>query len=673
MRILKGLLAVVIIMGFQSGFTLQAETKKGSDLLFDHNYLHHIEISIKKSEWNRFIRELEDDEKSGRYFKANFRYSGAAGVIEMDEVGFRIRGNTTRRIPYNRDMGTYHAAHFKIKFDKTFNQKKGTDAYKKRKKRDFFDLEALNLKWSKGDESHMREMYCYDLMNRAGVNAPRTGKTRVTIIIGNKPVYFGLYTIIEPIDKKFLRYRFGKKESRGELYKCLWQRHGPATLEYDRFFKNKIGVKKWQDKYRPSYDLKTKVRDDSKEKLIDFVKNLNELTGDQLREWVEKHLEVDRFLRYLAVNTLVGMPDDYWAMGNNYYLFINRDGRAEFIPYDYDNSLGQGWKPFDTGNVDIYKWHDLVKEFEGKDRPRPLVDAVLSVPEWKKQYRDYLVQFIEPGSGMFEFKDYKARFDRQYKIYSNYLQNDTGEGEIMLNHFLVESYFNEKTLSIVNQLGLKRERYNIGTIMKHDVEEAVELDGRIDEGMVTGFSEETGDVKSGPDAPGSMSASITAGRLHIFVPLSFVTDKSPVVTVYLSNVGNNTVKVDVSKTPDGRALIKDTLWERTAPESDIYYAYYPLVRGVGSEVVSKVQKFYYDNNKKQWGTSSNTRGTYYFFSDSGFEMSIPLKTIHADGASGKVINIGVTLDSDDGIADSIGGPDNKKTNRLYVAQSIAVP
>ena len=48
-----------------------------------------------------FVRALKANPKDGLYRKADFIYHDTSGDTIIKDVGFRIRGNTTRRIPYD--------------------------------------------------------------------------------------------------------------------------------------------------------------------------------------------------------------------------------------------------------------------------------------------------------------------------------------------------------------------------------------------------------------------------------------------------------------------------------------------------------------------------------------------------------------------------------------------
>jgi len=173
-------------------------------------------------------------------------------------------------------------------------------------------------------------------MNKAGVYTSRTGSTRLTITIDGEEHYFGIYTLIETVDQSFLTKRYGNANDNGNLYKCLWGNSGPATLEPvdEKFTGNPIfpeerviGVKDWETHYRPTYDLKTNEDIEDHTELLKFIDNINTLSGVELKDYLDVNFEVDRFLRYQAMNMLIGKWDDYWAMGNNYYLYFNNGGK----------------------------------------------------------------------------------------------------------------------------------------------------------------------------------------------------------------------------------------------------------------------------------------------------------------------------------------------------------
>ena len=116
---------------------------------------------------------------TGNYRKATFIYRGPAGDAIIEEVGFRTKGHYNR--PYPEDVfGDLHRGHFKVKFNRVFEQPEGSWEWEERSQRRFCKLRELEFRlnsnapdYGQWDTSQMREFYANDLLNRAGVYASR--------------------------------------------------------------------------------------------------------------------------------------------------------------------------------------------------------------------------------------------------------------------------------------------------------------------------------------------------------------------------------------------------------------------------------------------------------------------------------------------------------------------
>lgn len=434
---------------------------------FDHNNINRIDIIITEDEWKAFIAELEEDLFSDKYFKTDVIISSNDALhIEVPEVGMRIRGNTTRQVP--QQEGRFMPVHFKLKFNYVFDLEEDTLAYKARKKRRIVDMRSMNIKSRRPipDSSQIRELYAYDLFNQIGIAAPLTASAHVFLTIGQHTVDYGYYTVVEPIDKTFLRKRFGDEHNEGNLYKCLWQKGGPATLapkHPDEPFDDWIGVSDVLG-FNPTYDLKTNEDEPDHTRLLAFIERLNALEGNELKQYLDANFEIDQFLRYSAMNVLVGMPDDYRAMGNNYYLYFNESeegeqGKISFIPYDYDHSFGGGWLPFATDIVGIYDWDDLSGQFSGDDHysAHPLVDKVLDIPEYRQWYEHYLGLYVHEFNGNFSAAKFKQKFEQLKPLYdadgNGLIDSHIEDNVWLMESEAQENYFNNKVESIRSQLG----------------------------------------------------------------------------------------------------------------------------------------------------------------------------------------------------------------------------
>lgn len=199
---------------------------------------------------------------------------------------------------------------------------------------------------------------------------------------------------VEHVDDEFVQKRFGNRH--GNLYKCLY----PADLVY-------LGAdpevyKKFHGDRQP-YDLKTNQDKNDYSDLAHFIDVINNTPARQFRTELEKVFNVDNFLKWLAVNVLVGGWDDYWYLKNNYYLYHNTaTDKFEFIPYDYDNTYGIDWVGGDWATRNIYRWGNTQEK-------RPLVTRILELPEYRYRYTLYLETLM---NNEFSFEAQQPRIDR---------------------------------------------------------------------------------------------------------------------------------------------------------------------------------------------------------------------------------------------------------------------
>lgn len=352
----------------------------------------------------------------------------------------RLRGNTSRIRPQQGD--NYYQAHFKIDFeewieDDTIEEGKLAGCMK-----------GIILKRFKDDPTYVREVFGYNFFRNNGIwTAPRAGYTRLFINIieeDGKPTEldYGVYAMIEEINKQFLKERseittqIGTKfnGNKGNLWKCCWQSSGASmTTDFDAYCS--FGVEEiFLDEaksMRYDYDLKTNKDDliSARDEFIDFIYALNDLsTVEEIKAFYEKKMDVDLFLKTYACNVLLGMDDDYWNNKNNYYFYFDKKGKCYFIPYDYDNILGTNCFD-DTATENPIEW--------GRDGVKaPLIEKLLSVPEYKQMYVDYLLELSEESSfvegskteiqrlqGM--VKDYVYSSDLTYTNTSSSIEDNT--------------------------------------------------------------------------------------------------------------------------------------------------------------------------------------------------------------------------------------------------------
>lgn len=275
--------------------------------------------------------------------------TGVTSSYVIEQVGVRMKGNTSRTSFYDTEDGIYNLIHLKLSFQETFDDETyyGKDALKwdeasrkERKNRTFATLEKLDLRWNKcNDATYIREYYAYEMFRANGVAAPRTNLASVDWAT----LHMGVFTICEPVDKLFIRRNFPEEQQGGDLYKCGWTSEG-ATFTNT----NSIGIEDEDEGKFYVYDLKTNKKTSQHERLVALIRNLNQ--GLLTKEAFSSLVDVENLLNFSAVSYLLGNPDDARNNYNNFYIYFPPNGGCVLIPYDYDRCLGLTYEWDPTGN-----------------------------------------------------------------------------------------------------------------------------------------------------------------------------------------------------------------------------------------------------------------------------------------------------------------------------------
>jgi hypothetical protein len=273
-------------------------------------------------------------------------------------------------------------------------------------------MTRVNLKSMYNDPSQMREALAWRLFRNAGVAAARHTYAKLAF----DATYYGLFSVIEQIDKRFLKDHFGDND-RGNLYKAYCGDVGCATLEYrtgpDGDDSGRQYFTASGDDAR-TYRLKTNEDDHDASTYDDLAALIRVINGtglpggdgrfdtDAFRESVDGILNARAFLRWAGVNLLLGSWDNYYATPSNYYLYNSgRLGAEEdfmrspyftFIPWDYDNCLGIDYFGTKWQYTDILDWPSNTKHYwrEHATSRIPLVQNLLRNRDYRQYYLDYL-------------------------------------------------------------------------------------------------------------------------------------------------------------------------------------------------------------------------------------------------------------------------------------------
>ncbi|KAG0293023.1 hypothetical protein BGZ97_005444, partial [Linnemannia gamsii] len=167
----------------------------------------------------------------------------------------------------------------------------------------FFDRPVIKLRAQYVDPTMIREKLYLDILNAVGV----------------------------PTDKKTLGslFQMGSGRKAGLVYK------GPRTANYDPMvYKNKIRG--------------DNPKDEPMQQFIAFMKDLkdwNPAAAGGIAYWNQR-LDLEGYLRSMALEYLTGAWDAFWWRGNNYFMYFNPQRKVwQFIPTDFDQTFSTNTHP----------------------------------------------------------------------------------------------------------------------------------------------------------------------------------------------------------------------------------------------------------------------------------------------------------------------------------------
>ncbi len=399
--------------------------KEGYDYVWDDATIPEVHIDVRLGEWNRLLALYDANAFTTQYVMATLSFVKDGETTVIDSVGLRLKGNTSRRRPegrngeiHVRNNTDWHHAHFGVNLRKYVDD----DAHT------IQDVRKLHLKWFKDDPAYVREMFCYELFKRAGVwTAVRNNYCRLWIHVegDSKEAYYGVYELMEPIDKRYLKdrkSRFGA--SNGYLWKCRNAAAGLNNPNGDIWYDDDS-----DDRHAYTLETQTEEFDSARIQLVDFMNKLGSLNDNDFYTWIQEVTDIDLLLKTYAVNVAVGMWDDYWNNANNYYIYFNARGltgyKFFFIPYDYDNTLGTSLRcgvQDDSGRQNPLNW--------GNDNNR-LIARILKFNDFRAKYIAYLKELIDAKNALMDRASSQARIRSWQSMIEPYVDNDTGEDTVI--------------------------------------------------------------------------------------------------------------------------------------------------------------------------------------------------------------------------------------------------
>jgi putative membrane-bound dehydrogenase-like protein len=236
----------------------------------------------------------------------------------------------------------------------------------------FHGLRAIELQSGALDPSKARAALALALFRAAGVPAPRTALAELSLSVPGQHdnAYLGLYTLVEVVDQAFLADRFHTEKG------LLVRPQGMRGIDF-------LGDD-WQ-KYRGPYQPVMEPAPDEARRLIEFTRLIQRANDDEFRREIASYLDVDRFLRFMAVYALAANADGFFTLGYNYSAALDpATKRFVFIPGDQELSFANFLM---MGSADQLMDMSLARPYGGENR---LADRLLAINDVRAAYQKIL-------------------------------------------------------------------------------------------------------------------------------------------------------------------------------------------------------------------------------------------------------------------------------------------
>lgn len=358
--------------------------------LFDTDEPMTVNIIMDEADW----AEMLDNATAETYYQCDVEVNGET----FYRVGIRPKGNTSLlTIASDPDTDRYS---FKLEFDQYVD---GQTCY---------GLDKLVLNNNYADATNMKEALIYDMYQYLGADASLYNYAEIYV----NEEYWGVYLALEAVEDSFLIRNYGTEN--GELYKPDSMNIGGGGRENSSSGGFSLGgfsmggfsmgggganlnyTDDDPDSYSTIWDGKvTDTTDSDHKRVITALKNISEGTD------LEKYMDIDNLLRYMAVHVFSVNEDSLSGMmAHNYYLYES-DGQLNILPWDYNLALGGMGGMGGSGDTATSVVNEAIDQaFSGTK----FFDTLMENDEYLELYHSYLRQLAEEyiaGGGFDVFYD----------------------------------------------------------------------------------------------------------------------------------------------------------------------------------------------------------------------------------------------------------------------------
>lgn len=337
---MKKLLLTLLILPFSHSIKAAA-----GDLIWETGVIHNIYFTFTQP---GFYDSLIASHTTGDYVRCNMVFDGTL----VGDVGMKFKGNSSFNNPSPKKSMKIDVN----EFDSTL---------------DYDGIKKFNLNNGFKDPTFIREKLMLDYMRRHGMDAPRCTFARVYY----NNVYWGLFTILEEVNSKFLSQHYG--DNNGNLFK------GDPNGDL-RWFGSSVSA------YTSSYELEETTTNDWTD-LVNLINMINNTPASSYNADVEDTLFGWDFLANMVMNNIFVNNDSYCGTGHNYYIYHDPAlGRWRWIPWDVNEAFGTF-----TFGMTPTQLKTLPYDYIQQSNNRPLAVKMFADPTYHQEYINIYCYFMQ--------------------------------------------------------------------------------------------------------------------------------------------------------------------------------------------------------------------------------------------------------------------------------------
>lgn len=325
---------VIFLLSVSSFAKLQAAD---GDSIWANNFIHDIYFTFSQTGyWDTLLANHTADV----YTRVDMVFDGRS----LPSCGIKFKGNSSFNNPSNKKP-------FKVDLNEYVPGQ------------DYDGIKKFVLNNGFKDASLLREKLALDFMNAHNITAPRCNYARVYL----NGTYWGLYTILEDINSKFLKQHYPDND--GNLFKG----DPSGDLKY-------YGAA--DSNYYTHYELHTNEVQNDWSDLVHLSDIINNTPTSAFYDSLETVLDTWSFIYYMAATNMFANLDSYIGSGHNYYIYDDSTYfRFRWIAWDVNESFGNFQMSFNASTIQTMNY-----DYVSSATSRPLATKMLADPTYHAMY-----------------------------------------------------------------------------------------------------------------------------------------------------------------------------------------------------------------------------------------------------------------------------------------------